>query len=77
MKNADVKLARRLQNSVLILTVTLSPFSRATLVSIQLAIKLMHILQKRWHRLRGYKLLADVIVGIQFKDGAQVEQEAA
>ena len=77
MKNADVKLARRLQNSVLILTVTLSPFSRGTLLSIQLAIKLMHTVQKRWHRLRGYKLLADVIVGIQFKDGAQVEQEAA
>jgi hypothetical protein len=43
MKNADVKLTSRLQNSVLILTskkfgVTLSPFSRATLLSIQLAI---------------------------------------
>jgi putative transposase len=42
-----------------------------------LAIKLMHTIQKRWHRLRGYELLADVIAGVQFKDGAQVEQQAA
>jgi putative transposase len=42
-----------------------------------MAIKLMHIVQKRWHRLRGYELLADVIDGVQFKDGARVEQEAA
>ena len=28
--------------------------------------------QKRWRRLRGFKLLADVIQGVQFKDGEPV-----
>lgn len=49
--------------------------SRKTALS--MAFKLMLSAQKRWHRLRGYSLLADVIGGVQFKDGVKVEQDAA
>jgi hypothetical protein len=28
-------------------------------------------------QIKGYQLLADVIAGVQFKDGIRVEQEAA
>jgi hypothetical protein len=31
--------------------------------------KLGYSAQNRWRRLRGFKLLADVIRGFQFKDG--------
>ena len=47
------------------------------LTTLAMAFKLMHTAQKRWHRLRGYQLLAEVIEGVQFKDGIRVEQEAA
>lgn len=49
--------------------------SRTT--TLAMAFKLMQTAQKRWHRLRGYQLLADVISGVQFKDGIKVEQDAA
>jgi putative transposase len=31
--------------------------------------------EKRWHRLRGYNLLADVITGVKFSDGIKQEQQ--
>jgi hypothetical protein len=34
-----------------------------------MAFKLMETAQKKWFRLRGYKLLADVINGIKFVNG--------
>ncbi|SFL09434.1 Transposase (or an inactivated derivative) [Nitrosomonas aestuarii] len=41
--------------------------SRTT--TLTMAFKLMEAAQKRWFRLRGYKLLADVIKGIKFVNG--------
>ncbi len=41
--------------------------SRAT--TLAMAFKLMETAQKKWFRLRGYKLLADVINGIKFVNG--------
>ena len=38
-----------------------------------MAWKLMTTAQKKWRRLRGYKLLADVIEGVKFKDDEKVE----
>jgi putative transposase len=35
--------------------------------------KLVQSAQKRWRRLRGFKLLADVIEGVNFKDGTRVD----
>lgn len=35
--------------------------------------KLMTTAQKKWRRLRGYRLLADVVEGVKFKDGERVE----
>ena len=49
--------------------------SRTT--TLAMAFKLMQSAQKRWQRLRGYNLLADVIEGVKFKDGIRVEQDAA
>jgi transposase-like protein len=37
--------------------------------------KLMTTAQNTWRRLRGFRLLADVVEGIQFKDGERVEQD--
>ena len=39
-----------------------------------MAWQLMITAQQRWHRLRGYELLADIIKGVQFKDGKRVEE---
>ena len=41
--------------------------SRTT--TLTMAWQLMTTAQKRWRRLRGYKLLADVVKGVKFKDG--------
>lgn len=41
--------------------------------TLAMAYKLIFIAQKNWRRLRGYKLLADVIQGTTFKDGQRVE----
>lgn len=45
--------------------------------TLAMAFKLMLSAQKRWQRLRGYRLLADVINGVEFKDGIKVKQDAA
>ncbi|MEL7351869.1 MAG: hypothetical protein AAFN38_10605, partial [Cyanobacteria bacterium J06560_5] len=34
--------------------------------------KLVQSAQKRWHRIRGFKSLGDVIEGIQFIDGVRI-----
>ena len=33
--------------------------------------KLIQSAEKRWHKLRGFKQLADVIIGVSFKDGVR------
>ncbi len=38
--------------------------------------KLMETAQNKWRRLRGYKLLADVVEGVKFKDGERVEDHS-
>ena len=43
--------------------------------TLTMAYKLMIIAQKKWRRLRGYRLLADVIHGVRFKDGERVDQD--
>jgi len=43
--------------------------SRTT--TLTMAFKLMEVAQKKWFRLRGYKLLADVIQGIKFVNGVK------
>lgn len=47
--------------------------SKATVTP--LVFKLVQSAQKRWHRIRGFKLLGDVIEGVQFKDGIRTEEE--
>ena len=47
------------------------------ITTLAMAFKLMQTAQKRWQRLRGYQLLADVVSGVQFKDGIRVEQDVA
>jgi len=49
--------------------------SRAT--TLAMAFKLMQTAEKRWHRLKGYKLLAEVVKGVEFKDGIMVKQDVA
>lgn len=43
--------------------------------TLAMAWKLMTTAQKKWRRLRGYKLLADVVEGVEFKDGERVETD--
>ena len=45
--------------------------ARHTILS--MVYKLGQSAQKRWRRLRGFKLLADVVRGVKFKDGEQVD----
>ena len=47
--------------------------SRTT--TLTMAWQLMTTAQKRWRRLRGYKLLADVVEGVKFKDGERIEDD--
>ncbi len=47
--------------------------SRTT--TLTMAWQLMTMAQKRWRRLRGYKLLADVVEGVKFKDGERIEND--
>ncbi len=53
--------------------------SRTT--TLAMAFKLMESAQKKWFRLRGYRLLADVITGVKFVDGIKqtgdLNQDAA
>ena len=37
--------------------------------------KLAQSAEKSWYRLKGFKLLADVITGVKFKDGVRVTQD--
>ncbi len=37
--------------------------------------KLMTTAQNKWQRLRGYRLLADVVSGVKFKYGERVEKD--
>ncbi len=46
--------------------------ARHTILS--MVYKLGQSAQKRWRKMRGFKLLAEVIRGVQFKDGERVEQ---
>jgi len=46
--------------------------SRQSILS--MVYKLGQSAQKRWRKLRGFKLLAEVIQGVRFKDGERVEQ---
>jgi putative transposase len=45
--------------------------SRQTILA--MVYKLGQSAQKKWRKLRGFKLLADVIQGVQFKDGERVD----
>jgi len=47
--------------------------SRKTTLS--MAWKLMTTAQNKWRRLRGYRLLADVVRGVKFKDGERVKND--
>ncbi len=49
--------------------------SRQTMLT--MVFKLCQSAEKRWHRLRGYKLLADVIRGVRFVDGIREDRIAA
>ena len=37
--------------------------------------KLIKSAEKRWYRLRGFELLADVISGVQFVNGVKEQEE--
>ena len=43
--------------------------------TLAMAFKLLITAQKKWRRLRGYKLLADVVKGVKFKDGEPVKND--
>lgn len=43
--------------------------------TLAMVFKLAITAEKKWRRLKGYKLLADVIEGIPFKDGIRTEQD--
>lgn len=43
--------------------------------TLTMAYKLIVAAQSKWRRLRGYRLLADVIQGVKFKDGERVEPD--
>lgn len=43
--------------------------------TLAMAYKLMTTAERKWRRLRGYRLLADVIQGIKFKDGERVKPD--
>ncbi|MCL1123784.1 IS256 family transposase, partial [Shewanella surugensis] len=43
--------------------------------TLMMVFKLAQSAEKKWYRLRGFKLLADVISGIQFKDGERITQD--
>ncbi|WP_208609877.1 transposase, partial [Desulfofustis glycolicus] len=45
--------------------------ARHTILS--MVYKLGQSAQKKWRRLRGFRLLAEVIQGVKFKDGERVE----
>ena len=46
------------------------------MTTLAMAWKLMETAQSKWRRLRSYKLLADVVEGVKFKDGERVEDHS-
>ena len=46
------------------------------MTTLAMAWKLMETAQKKWRRLRGYKLLAEMVEGVKFKDGERVEDHS-
>ncbi len=46
------------------------------MTTLAMAWKLMEVAQNKWRRLRGYKLLTDVVEGVKFKDGERVEDHS-
>ncbi len=46
-------------------------YGSRTTTLMTMAFKLMEVAQKKWFRLRGYTLLADVIQGIKFVNGVK------
>ena len=49
--------------------------SRTT--TLMMVFKLAQSAEKSWYRLKGFKLLADVITGVKFKDGIRITQDQA
>ena len=47
--------------------------SRTT--TLMMIFKLAQSAEKKWYRIRGFKLLADVIIGVKFKDGERITQD--
>jgi len=47
--------------------------SRTT--TLMMVFKLAQSAETKWYRLRGFKLLADVITGVKFKDGERITQD--
>ncbi len=43
--------------------------------TLSMTFKLIEVAQNRWRRLKGYKLLADVLQGVNFKDGIKQQKE--
>lgn len=43
--------------------------------TLAMAWKLMETAQKKWRRLRGFKLLAEVVEGVKFEDGERVDDD--
>ena len=43
------------------------------LATMTMVFKLTHAAQKQWRKIRGYKLIERILIGVQFKDGLEVE----
>ncbi len=43
--------------------------------TLSMTFKLIEVAQNRWRRLKGYKRLADVLQGVNFKDGIKQQKE--
>lgn len=57
------------------LRTTKSKSCRSRKTTLAMTYKLITAAQDKWRRLRGFRLLADVVQGIQFKDGERVEND--
>jgi len=43
--------------------------------TLAMTFKLLQNVQKRWKRIKGFRLLAEVIVGVKFKDGIRATDQ--
>ena len=43
--------------------------------NLSMAFKLAQSAESRWRKIRGFRLLADIIQGVKFQDGVKVEQQ--